>query len=416
MTITHPVLLPPFQPSQDPAAALLSILAEDIFGIFPFDWLVAWQNCGSSLVPVCSHGDCPDPAASHRAASALVDPFAHASTDWRLDSTFRPAFASAVRAFQRFVGVVTAGVGSTTPTCSDRDLQSAEQFCHQMGRVLENPSLTERMVARFRKQERTTRELSAAREVQNRFLPARFCAMPGIDYFGECRPCTELGGDFFDFHRLPDGTLAVALGDVFGKGVPSALIVACLQTALRELHEESMSPAAIVTELNRLTCGVCPESFYATLFYARLDPINRRMSYINAGHELPLILRHGSGVCVRPDASGPVLGLSRRVQYKTASAALEPGDLLLALTDGITEAENAYGEQYPVSRILETIGSSRRASARDIALSCLEDVDRYISRAEPSDDRTIVVARLSDGPRESLFDLSSAALSLVGAA
>jgi sigma-B regulation protein RsbU (phosphoserine phosphatase) len=162
---------------------------------------------------------------------------------------------------------------------------------------------------------------------------------PGLDYYGEARPARETGRDFFDFLSIGCEGLVCSIGRINGSGIGASFAMASLQAFLRGLTRHHRGTAAeIVNELNRTVCEISPDNFYASLFYAWIDPARGEVVYVNAGHE-PVLLLSGADARVRRlENTGTVLGLSPRMGYRQRTVALEPGDLLLAATDGVTGA------------------------------------------------------------------------------
>ncbi|MCU1261360.1 MAG: response regulator receiver protein, partial [Bryobacterales bacterium] len=161
--------------------------------------------------------------------------------------------------------------------------------------------------------ERLNRELEIAREVQEHLFPQRLPRVLGLDYCGQCRPAREVGGDYYDFLELPNGRLGIAIGDVSGKGVGAALMMASLEASLRALAPVIDDPAELMDRVNTLVYQASSASRFATLFYAQYDPASRRLSYVNAGHNPPVVLRNcgGSYQALRLETGGPVIGLLR---------------------------------------------------------------------------------------------------------
>ncbi len=145
--------------------------------------------------------------------------------------------------------------------------------------------------------ERLNRELEIARELQEHLFPQRLPPVPGLDYCGQYRPAREVGGDYYDFVELPGGRLGIAVGDVSGKGVGAALMVASLEASLRALASVVQDPADLMGRVNTFVCQASASNRYATLFYAEYDPATRRLMYVNAGHNPPVVLRSSAGSC-----------------------------------------------------------------------------------------------------------------------
>ena len=202
--------------------------------------------------------------------------------------------------------------------------------------------------------ERLNRELEIAREVQEHLFPQRLPPAPGLDYCGQCRPAREVGGDYYDFLELPGGRLGIAIGDVSGKGVGAALMMASLEASLRALAPVVQDPADLMGRVNSLVCQASAPNRYATLFYAEYDPAMRRLTYVNAGHNPPLVLRNGGGACqvLRLETGGPVIGLLPQA-YQCGVFSLEAGDLIVLFTDGVSESMNARDEEWGEERLIE---------------------------------------------------------------
>jgi phosphoserine phosphatase RsbU/P len=376
--------------AQPATAPLLGELTEDLYALLDCEWIIAWEQTASKLRLVSLIGTCPDLPACRAAAARLLKGPGEAAP--RSSSPVEALFP--VRAFGCLAGALALGPkrGQLTYTASDMNLLTGA--CRHIGSILELPRLASRVATNLIAVERTNRELQTAREVQNRFFPARSAAIHGIDYFGECHPSGDVGGDFFDFQLLPGGRLSIAVGDVSGKGIPAAIVMAGLQAVLRSLSVRDPRPAALVTELNSLVCSICPESFFATLFYAQIDPVRRTMTYVNAGHEPPLLLRQRSGKTIRPAVGGTVLGLSTRVQYAEGVIELEDGDLLIAVTDGVTEAANRAGEQFQLTRLHDAVTGSHTGRARDTVGHVMREVEDFAADSASSGDRTVIAVRI----------------------
>src|SRR5215467_5005597 len=177
--------------------------------------------------------------------------------------------------------------------------------------------------------ERLNRELEIAREVQEHLFPQRLPPAPGLDYCGQCRPAREVGGDYYDFLDLPDGRLGIAIGDVSGKGVGAALMMASLEASLRALASVVQDPADLMGRVNSLVCQASAANRYATLFYAEYHPATRCLTYVNAGHNPPVVLRNSGGTCqvLRLETGGSVIGLLPQ-RYHRGAFAHQTGDLV----------------------------------------------------------------------------------------
>ena len=238
------------------------------------------------------------------------------------------------------------------------------------------------------------RELEAAREVRNRVFPCPTHIVEGLDYYGECRTEGDLSGDFFDFAPLPERGLLVAVGDVSRRGAGAAIIMSGLQLLLRSLSAGGNGHLqSVVRELNRSVCDISPPNFYATLFYASIDPARRQMKYVSAGHEPALLFRPGGRVR-RLESTGTVLGLTARSAFRESAAALEAGDVLVAFTGGVTEAADFDGREFGEEGVLRVLERHPDAGAAELSARILDSAANFRTPSSGVEDRTVVVARL----------------------
>jgi sigma-B regulation protein RsbU (phosphoserine phosphatase) len=253
-----------------------------------------------------------------------------------------------------------------------------------------------RLIGRVADQEAMKRELDIARDVQAGLLPQKRPAIAGLDYDGTCRMAREVGGDYFDFLDLGSGRLGIALGDISGKGVSAALLMASLQALLRSRARQSADePAGLVTQINESLVESTDSSKFATFFYGVYDSPARTLTYVNAGHNPPFLLRAGTTVVSRLRPTGMALGFDQRAVYGAATEALAPGDLLLAYTDGLTEAINEAGEEFGDARAAGLLVGNRHLGASDMQRLIDAELEAFCGRAPQHDDVTIVVARVT---------------------
>jgi len=217
-----------------------------------------------------------------------------------------------------------------------------------------------------------------------------------LDYFGESEPAGETEADFFDFVPLPAGELLVAIGDVSKHGTGAAIIRSGLQAFLRGPSISEQPLTELAQGLNRSICDISPENFFATLFAARIDPLRRELRYVSAGHEPALLFHRKSGRLRRLERTGTVLGLTTRAVYQQRVVLIEPGDTLLAFTDGIIEAADARGRQFTEQGVRRVLEDYPEANARELSGCILEAVQTFRDRAAPADDGTVTVVRLVD--------------------
>ena len=235
-------------------------------------------------------------------------------------------------------------------------------------------------------------DLEIARQIQQAMLPSGQFAAPGLETAGTSRPANTVGGDFYDILPLDDGRVAVALGDVAGKGSPAALLMALSLAMLRTLVDEKLEPAELMTRLNVQVCRQAPRTRFITLFYAVFDPGTGILTYVSAGHTPPLILRR-LGSCERLTDGGIALGMFEHSTYTAGHATLEVDDLVGIYSDGITEAENPAGTPFDEAGLEGALKSSRMLATSAIPAAILRSVEQYTADTRLADDLTILVLR-----------------------
>jgi sigma-B regulation protein RsbU (phosphoserine phosphatase) len=263
--------------------------------------------------------------------------------------------------------------------------------------VRENDHLVSMIAAEATDRARRDWELERAREVQQRLLPQEYPPIAGLDYAGMCRPALAVGGDYYDFIRLSETGLAIAIGDVSGKGIAAALLMTTLRAYL---HGQTMNgatdPEQIVASLNRLVCESFSPNRYATFFYAHYDSSARALLYVNAGHNPPFVFRTGTRPeILRLHPGGPVVGFTPDCAYSADRVALERGDLIVAFTDGISEAMDADGDQWGEERLAQAIAGSRGLSARELVDRIVGEADQFAGGTAQHDDMTLVALRVA---------------------
>ena len=282
---------------------------------------------------------------------------------------------------------------------SGTDLRLLGSVAAQTGLALENARLTAAVAEEVEEREKLRHEIEIAREVQERLFPQDLPPLPGIDYGGKCRTALGVGGDYYDFLTLGDGKLGVAIGDVSGKGISAALMMASLQASLRgQAMLETDDLASLMKRVNRLLYGSSGPSRYATFFYAQYETGTRRLTYVNAGHNPPFLvrMRHEGLTVERLDQGGPVIGLMPGFSYEQASLALYPGDVILAYTDGVSEAMNPTDEEWGEQRLLDTAKSCLSLPAEQVIDRIMNAADTFATGAPQFDDMTLVVVKVHE--------------------
>lgn len=297
----------------------------------------------------------------------------------------------------KLLGIMSLGPKQSEEPYSKTDIRLLDSVAAQTGLALENGRLTAAVAAEVEARAKQTRDIEIARDVQMRLLPQEFPPIPGLDYAGACRAALGVGGDYYDFIPLSKTQLGIAIGDVSGKGIPAALLMATLRAYLRgaqTIHHQA-DLTAVMRNLNMLVYESSAANRYATFFYGELDVTSRTFTYVNAGHNPPMLFRQrANGRDVeRLDTGGPVIGLIEGCVYQQGSVTLAAGDVLVAYTDGISEAMNAAMDEWGEERLMETVGPNRSVAARTLIDQLMTSADAFVAGAPQHDDMTLLVVR-----------------------
>jgi sigma-B regulation protein RsbU (phosphoserine phosphatase) len=383
----------------------------------PGDGLIVRKLCGSHRPLRVDFEDTQSWAAALSVAEA-VD-----SSRRRRESAVlqmvRSALVVPVATKDELLGVISLGprLGDLPYSSEDEHLLVAVAL--QIAFAFENAQLVKRRA----EEERLRREVEFAAEVQRRLFPQGSPALSSLELSGVCYPAQVVGGDYYDFLLLDGGQIGIAVADVSGKGLSAALLMSTVQASLRT--QASLVNGRItdlVASMNRLLCESTDMSHYATFFYAQFDELTRRLTYVNAGHNPPILVRRslpiealqvgravveralGSVLVDHPPATsiihqletgGPVIGLLKDCSYDFETVEMQRGDLLIAYTDGASEAENPEGEEFGSDRLAEIAMSSSGLPVDEIRERIVAGVRAWCRDAPQHDDLTLVVVRVS---------------------
>jgi serine phosphatase RsbU (regulator of sigma subunit) len=253
---------------------------------------------------------------------------------------------------------------------------------------VENARLVE---ARFQ-QERLERELQLAMEIQQRFQPTAPPIVPGYEFQGISFPCYEIGGDYYDFIKRDDGRLVIALGDVSGKGTAAALLMSSLHAAIHAQTGSHDSLVETISAVNRYLADNIPPNRFVTLFYAELDPESGALSFLNAGHNPPLIV-HAAGTVEQLASGGLPLGIKADADYREGRTTMQMGDVLCIYSDGVTEAASPNGEEFGPTRLYEVVSRNVDASAAGIRDRIESALTKFSQGTQAADDITLVIVK-----------------------
>ena len=285
-------------------------------------------------------------------------------------------------------GVITAynkkgGVGFT-----EDELRLLSIIAAQSEQVVENARLNERDRQFLKMQE----EVRLASRIQNDLLPKSAPEIPGYEIAGRSIPAQVVGGDYFDFIPMTDHRLAICVGDVSGKGLPASLLMANTQATLRGQTLINPSARECMVRANKLLFDSTSPEKFVTMFYSILDPSSHRLSYCNAGHDVPYILSAGTSIN-RLNTGGIPLSMLEQFPFEEETVTMQPGDLLVICSDGIAEAMNAKQVQFGEENLSTLLKSFQSASAVDVINGIVTAVREHASGAPQADDMTVVVVR-----------------------
>jgi sigma-B regulation protein RsbU (phosphoserine phosphatase) len=243
------------------------------------------------------------------------------------------------------------------------------------------------------------RDLQIAKEIQTWLLPATPPPVPGVEIAFATRPANTVAGDYYDvFPRA--GTDAgepkwvFAMADVAGKSIPAALLMATIQASLKTLAASPSSLSDLVTRMNRYACGNSQEGRrFTTAFLAEYEPTTRELTYVNAGHNTP-ILRRASGSIERLDQGGIPLGILESAPYQSGSVVLGSGDYLVVFTDGVAEAENERADEYGEQRLLYVVHMGAQLAPAQLLQSVMTDLNHFVAGAPQHDDVTCMLVKV----------------------
>ena len=258
----------------------------------------------------------------------------------------------------------------------------------QSAQVIKNARLLEEEKAYRALQE----EMKLAYNIQMELLPNENPVMKEYDISGRSIPAKAVGGDYYDFIKTCSGDLVFCIGDVVGKGMPAALLMSNTQATLRGQVENDLSPSAVMTRSNSLLFRSTEAGKFVTLFLAILDPSSHRIDYCNAGHEYPLVFRN-NGKLEQLETEGLILGAVEDFSFGEGNTILEPGEILLLYSDGVTEAFNPEGDQFGLERMKKVIEERREDSSGDILSEVVSAIRTFAGGREQSDDITLIVIR-----------------------
>ena len=338
-------------------------------------------------------------ASGEEAVAALLDRLV------RRQLADRPLFATSVVARGRCRGRLYVFGPRSGLSWSDSHRRHVQLVADLTGVAIES----EQLLQEARLHERVDRQLSTGAEIQAQLLPDHCPVIEGVELAARCRPAFQVGGDYYDFiptrpqllgRRREQGRWALVVGDVMGKGVPAGLLMTLLRGMLRAEVLSGLPPDRILHDLNQLAQEDLAQSHrFVTLFYSDYDPRTRLLRYANAAHNPPLIWRRLRNSVERLDAPGLLIGLQPEASYGCEQIVLDPGDVLLCYTDGVTEASGLNGERFDEERLITAFQGACRSGvgAQGILDQIFTRLDRFVGTdRQLDDDASLVVLKVRE--------------------
>jgi sigma-B regulation protein RsbU (phosphoserine phosphatase) len=292
---------------------------------------------------------------------------------------------------RELVGAVLLGERVTETRITFEETSLVSLIARQLGISLVNAGLHEEQVA-VRLLEK---EVATARKIQEQLLPESPPALQGWELSASNRPSHQVGGDYHDFLPLPGGQMGIAIGDVSGKGVPAALLMSNLQAALRVRALGGLPTDRIVEDVNRQICRNTGAESFISFFLAELIPDSGELTFTNAGHNAPVLVRR-DGRVETLEAGGLLLGVFPEATYERDTVGMDPGDCLVFYTDGVTEASNPAGDLFSEKRLVNTLIRHRESSATTLHRRVMEEVAEFQEGLPPDDDLTFIVLKRTE--------------------
>ncbi len=386
------------QTISDPAA-LIQTVSHRISDVLHIDQLTVMLSSNGRLEPAYAIG--PVLSTPLRALDQVRSstPIFNSANDGRTPDPQSPELLLPLPGRTQLLGTMMLGPKRSEEPYTPSDLRLLESVSVQTGLGLELSEAAASLATAAVERAHVAREMEIAREVQERLFPQRLPAIKGVSIAGSCRTVFGVGGDYYDAFEIGGGRLGLAIGDVSGKGISAALLMASLRACLRTMTRTTSGELTqLMAHLNRLIYEASAINRYATFFFGILDPAASRFHYVNAGHNPPVLLRKsasGSYEWLRLDCGGPVIGLLPEASYERGSLLMHPGDLLLAYTDGISEAMNAADEEWGEEAMILAAQQTSDGTAEDIVKAIFTAADVFAAGASQHDDMTILVMRYS---------------------
>lgn len=302
---------------------------------------------------------------------------------------------SRIRSLDSLLPVVVMTAWSSVDLAVEAMRRGASDFVqkpwenHELLEKLQHQLSSARALRKVQRQH--DEELEEARRIQDSLLPKKLPSIPGYEIAAMTQPLRFVGGDYYNVARLSEHQTAVCIADIAGKGLPAALLMSSLQAALKPLMWQKLAPRELCHRLNRILCDVTPVGKFISFFYAVLDNANHRLTYCNAGHNPPLLVR-GDGSTTELAAAGAVLGQFPQWSYEQSELQMQPGDKLLIFTDGLVEACNANDEFFGEQTLIDIARENLNSGAEDLMATLIRAASHH-AHQHFQDDASLIVLK-----------------------
>jgi len=286
------------------------------------------------------------------------------------------------------IGLVYVDTLNSARSFKPEDLKLLTLLGNIAAMKIENTLLEKQDVER----QRLEKELEQAADIQKRLLPGVAPEIPGYDISGRADACRAVGGDYFDFVDREEGRTGIVIGDVSGKGMAAALLMASVQAVFRTLADVEARPASLLTSLNRHLIRNASPNKFVSFFYGEFERSTGILRYVNGGHNPPYIVR-ASGEVESLPATGVVLGIFEKATFEEKETTLNPGDLLALFSDGVTECSNPDGDMYGEDRLIQALKKNRDGRAAAIEGAIFKEILDFAGEAPQYDDSTLVILK-----------------------
>lgn len=294
-----------------------------------------------------------------------------------------------LRTKDRFLGVIYVDNRIQAGIFTQSDLELLSAIASSASIAIENARLYQVAVEKGRME----RELQVARQVQASLLPQSVPQVEGWEFCAFWQPAREVAGDYYDFIMVKKHELGILIADVSGKGMPAALFMALTRNTLRASLAQAASPAAGISQANRILCSDSADGTFVTLFYAAVNLLSGKLTFVNAGHNPPLLYRASQGQVSLLSRTGMALGVDENGQYDQRAVTLVSGDMLLLYTDGVTETMDVQSREFGTDRLKEIFLKNRSAPVAQLTTELQDSIREHSATAIPFDDITLVCAR-----------------------